>query len=171
MDDGVQIFPIAPRRRAAMMFNIVAYSVAAGMALWLWQDGGSVGWAFFGALCASGAIFTAVSLLRRRWVARMTPDAVEVTGNLGKVQSFAWEDLIAHTIDPANRVGVLFAVPAQVGKAERFGIVSLRVMGADAAARFHAALMARRPGLEKRLGGIEAAMGQARVAATEQKGI
>ncbi|MFX0547114.1 hypothetical protein ACEWPL_016370 [Roseovarius sp. S1116L3] len=143
-------FPVAPARRRAMLFNLCAYTFSAATAVWLWQKDGSLFWLAWGALSTALLVFTAVSFLRRRWVARMDRSGVHIQGFWGRVQTLAWPELVAHTIDPARRTGVIFAAPL-TGTRERFGIVSLRMMGAQAAQEFHGALLARRPDIENRL--------------------
>jgi hypothetical protein len=109
-------------------------------------------WAAFAVVSGVAFVHTVIVTLRRRWIARMTPDAIELTGMWGGVQVFRWGDLVAHTIDPANRTGVIFATSGDVARGkERFGIVSLRMMGVEAAQRFYSEMTNRRPCLANRL--------------------
>jgi hypothetical protein len=162
MNDDIHTFPIAPARRKMMIFNLCVYIIGAASALWLWQDGDGVSWAVFGIVAILMALHILAVLMRRRWIARMTPDTVELMGLWGKVTRLPWDDLVAHSVDPARRTGVLFAaaavpgapdaaaVPGAPDAKERFAIVSLRMMGAEPALRFHDMLLARRPDLEER---------------------
>ncbi len=150
-------FPIEPLRRM-MVMNLALYCAATGMALWLWLAGDGTVWLICVALGAAALLHTGVSVVRRPWLARMTPDAVEVTSLYGRVTRLPWDALVAQSMDLSQRFGVVFAAPEAGVTKERFGIASLRMMGAAAAALFHGELERPRPKLEQRLTATAEAM-------------
>lgn len=150
MQDDTDIFPVASERRRIMLLCLCGYVIASGMALWLWRDGAGAIWAWVAIVAGLLIAHVLVSLLRRRWVARLTPDTVETMGLWGKITRLPLADLHAHSLHDGRNTGALHAGPETPGGKERFAIVSLGMMGTAGAARFRQMLLAQRPDLEER---------------------
>lgn len=145
-----EVFEVAPGPRRAMILRAVLYIAVAAGALWLWLQGGSALWLGLTGLAGGMALSTLITLMRRRYVARIDDKGVTVCLNWGREMHAGWDGIEAHTIDPARRIGTLL-VRAGKGGRVRLLPVSSGMMGREATERFLARLKERLPGLEYRV--------------------
>ena len=128
-----QTFPIAPQRRRAMVFNMLAYAVAALASAQFWRMGQGSFWIIWAAVCACLCLLVLRSYLRRPFVARTAQTGIELTSLSGKITAIGWPDISEINLDPTRRTGVITYMQ---GSEPAFGVVSFRMMGPEAASQF-----------------------------------
>ncbi|GKY88654.1 hypothetical protein [Sinisalibacter aestuarii] len=144
-------FPVLPARKRAKLIQLVTYAVfgAAALVLALIGPWGWIGWLVGGALLGL-AVGKAVSLVRMRYVAKVTAAGVTVCLPSGREMQARWGEIQAHTIDPEKGLGGLVVGPASGGRV-RIVPIATRDMGPEAAKELLAALKTRLPRLEYRV--------------------
>lgn len=144
-----QIFPVLPERRRAKAVQAAVYAVFGAAGVLYSGALGGLGWVLAGLFLgmAGGKL---ISLLRMKNAARVDDAGVTVWLPTGREMKAGWDEIEAHTIDPARRIG---GIVLRAGNAGRVSLlpVATRDIGPEAAEALIAAMKERVPTLEYRV--------------------
>ena len=144
------LFPVLPARKRLKVIQALASGALGAGAVWVAAGGGAWGWWVLAGLLLGMALGKVISLLRMRFVARVDDTGVSVCLPTGREMRAGWDEIEAHTIDPARGLGGL-VLKAGGGGRVRMLPVATRDMGPEAAEQLIAAMKARLPKLEYRV--------------------
>lgn len=139
-------YPVTRLRRAMTSIYATLQGLVALAAVQAWRDTGGTFWLLVGGAALCLMLWLLRVVFERPIVAQITGDRIDLFGPTGHAKSLHMVDIQAAKLDPTLGTGVI-VYRAEFMEEERFGFVSFRAMGRQAASDFVARIAKARPGL------------------------